>query len=166
MEKQGSKDIAAIGQVSVTAGDRSDVYSFCLVAPKGNFAKAQEYRVASNLNVVKTNSWWSCLKKRLRRKCARKCVVSLITCAATGSWVGYILCVAKQCGACFAKYSAGCGCNCRWWCRWAIGCCRKQYIKIRGRSFHVSQLACRNVDHRYDIRLGRLRCFLLHWVRI
>ena len=121
-----SKDAAAVGRITVTASGRSEVYSFALIAPEGNFSRAEEYKVgeiAGKLQVAKANSWWSCLKQRLKDKCLSPCVTSLVSCGGSGSWAAYLACVAKECGGCFAKQAACCACNCKWWCKWATGCC-------------------------------------------
>lgn len=119
--KRGSKDVAAIGQVTVTAGDRSETYSFYLDAPEGNFEKAIEYRIDKKLKILQANSWWSCVKNYLKKKCIAVCVGALVSCS--GTWAAYLGCVAAACGGCFVAASACCGCDCSWWCKWAAGCC-------------------------------------------
>ena len=126
--KPGSKDAAAIAQVEVVAGGRSEVYSFSLIAPEGNFEMAEEYQVGETggiISVTKANSWWSCTKQRIKEKnCGSVCLSSLTSCP-TSSWVAYLGCVAVKCGGCFVKASACCACNCKWWCKWAVGCCHR-----------------------------------------
>ena len=107
--RPNSKDVSAIGQFKVSSGDRSEVYSFSLLAPKGDFEQAIEYTVDENLKILKADSWWRCVKKRLIRKCAGPCVTSIIACS--GTWAAYIGCVALACGGCFTRISACCGCN-------------------------------------------------------
>jgi len=122
--KQGSKDAAAIGQVTVKAGDRSQTYSFYLFAPNGNFEAMEEFQVDKKLNIIKANSWWSCVKRYIRNKCASACINALVSCAPGASTVvGYVLCVAAKCGGCVLKSLVCCGCDCSWWCKWAVGCC-------------------------------------------
>lgn len=121
--KPNSKDTAAIGQVRVIAGDRSEMYSFSLEAPDGDFDKAIEYRIDKKLGISKANSWWSCVKRRLLGSTAT-CAGSLLTCApAAATWAGYLACVAASCGFAYAKVTACCSCDCSWWCRGAVGCC-------------------------------------------
>ena len=125
--KPGSKDAAAIAQVEVVAGGRSEVYSFSLIAPEGNFEMAEEYQVGETggiVSVTKANSWWSCTKQRIKDKCGSACLSALTTCP-TSSWVAYLGCLAVKCGGCFLKAGACCGCNCKWWCKWATGCCHR-----------------------------------------
>ncbi|MDQ1350033.1 MAG: hypothetical protein QG657_334 [Acidobacteriota bacterium] len=122
--KPGSKDSMAIGQVIVNAGDRSETYSFYLSAPNRNFEAMEEYTMDKKLRLSKANSWWSCVKSDIRKRCATTCLSSLITCAPSASTiVGYVACVAIQCGGCATKSIACCSCDCSWWCKWAVGCC-------------------------------------------
>ncbi len=120
-EKAGSKDKAALAQVVLSLGKRSEVYTFYLIAKEGDFSKVEEYFVGSDMKVSRANSWWSCVRSRLL-KCAGPCVAALGTC--TGTWAAYLGCVAVACGGCYAGIAACCGCNCKWWCKWAVGCCR------------------------------------------
>ena len=124
--KQGSKDTAAIGTITLTARKRSDTYSFSLIAPNGDFKNVIESRVdKKSLNVVKANSFWSCFVNRVRSKCAGICIAALGTCLTTagGSWTSYLFCLASRCGLCAAKAFGCCLCDCSWWCSWAVGCC-------------------------------------------
>jgi hypothetical protein len=126
--KKGSKDPAAIGTISIAAGNRSDTYSFSVIAPEGNYEKAIEYKVdRESLKVEGANSFWSCFVNRVSSQCAGVCVGALGTCLATsgGSWVSYLGCLASRCGLCAARAFACCLCNCSWWCKWAVGCCRR-----------------------------------------
>lgn len=131
------KDLAALARVTVEAGDEKEEYTFNLIAPEGNFDNAIEYKVAAaqvatpkleviraatpQLEVVKSNSWWSCVKYQIRKDCVTQCKNALTQCS--GTWAQYLSCVAWRCGGCFVKKSACCACDCRWWCRWAVGCC-------------------------------------------
>lgn len=121
--KPNSKDVAATGQVRVVDGDRSEIYSFSLEAPGGAFDKAIEHRVDKKLGILKANSWWSCVRSRLL-KASVACASSLITCAPSApTWAGYLACVAAKCGITYTKVAACCACDCRWTCKWAVGCC-------------------------------------------
>jgi hypothetical protein len=122
--KQGSKDSAALGRVVLTVGERSEIYSFYLIAPGGNFEAMEEYRIDKRLNILKANSWWSCVKSYIKKKCASACLSALVECAPGASSVlGYVVCVAAKCGGCALKSMACCACDCSWWCKWAVGCC-------------------------------------------
>ena len=122
--KAGSSDLAALVQIRVSSGERSEVRSIFVIAPSGNFADTavEEYGVDKGLNLVRNHSWWSCVKERVKSKCGTACVGSLVTC--TGTWTAYLGCVAVRCGACLLSASACCGCDCPWWCKWAAGCCK------------------------------------------
>lgn len=126
--KPGSKDAAAIGSITISAGIRSDTYSFSLIAPEGNFEKAIEYRVdRKTLKVERAQSFWTCFRDRVVRQCVGVCINALGTCLVTsgGSWASYLLCLASKCGLCAAKAFGCCLCDCSWWCRWAVGCCNR-----------------------------------------
>ncbi len=123
-QKKGSKDAAAIAQIDVVAGRETRSYSFVLIAPDGDINKAEEYAVEESggkAQVGKANSWWSCTKARTQN-CGSTCVSALTSCW-NGSWVYYLGCLAVKCGWCYLKAAACCGCDCSWWCRWAVGCC-------------------------------------------
>lgn len=126
--KPKSKDGAAVGQMTISAGDRTEVYSFDLIAPGGKPKKAKEYRVDKKLKVLEANSWWSCVLGQLQKQIpnivtsiARCCVVAAVS--GPFSWASFLGCIAGAVGWPFARASACCGCNCGWWCRWAVGCC-------------------------------------------
>jgi hypothetical protein len=123
LEKPDSLDQAAVATVIVRAdGDRTDEYDLLLEAPGGNFAQAREFKV-ENDRVVPANSWWTAARDCATSTCGSVCVGALLACS--GTWAAYLLCVATACGGCWAG-CAGCAtCNCRWWCRWPVGCCRQ-----------------------------------------
>lgn len=129
--KPKSKDGAAIGQVTVAADGRSEVYSFDLIAPEGKVEKAKEYRVDKKLKVMEAESWWSCVQGELNRQCGSilvNCLRGAIAAAVAGgplSWATFLSWLAGCIGVPFAKIALCCGCNCSWWCSWAVGCCRQ-----------------------------------------
>lgn len=126
--KPGSKDPAAIGAITISAGTRSDTYAFSLIAPEGNFEKVIEYRVdRQTLNVEQAHSFWTCFRDRVVSQCAGACITALGTCLATSgaTWASYLGCLAIRCGLCAAKAFGCCLCDCSWWCRWAVGCCHR-----------------------------------------
>lgn len=116
-------DTAAMVVVTASSGKNTEEYKCILVAPKGNIDKASEFKLDARSRVVRAHSWWSCVKKYLKSKCATACITALVTCK--GDFVTYLACVAGLCGGCFLKYSACCSCNCKFWCKWAVGCCKK-----------------------------------------
>jgi hypothetical protein len=120
LEKPNSRDQAAILTVAVTAGKNTDQYEMLLIADEGKFNEAREYMV-ENDKVALAESWWSATRDCILSKCGTVCVSSLITCG--GTWAAYLLCVAARCGGCWVKCAACATCDCRWWCRWAAGCC-------------------------------------------
>jgi hypothetical protein len=122
LEKDNSTDQAAIATVRIEAGDNVEEYDMFLEALDGDFLDAREFMVEKD-KVVLANSWWSATRTCLTSTCASACVSSLITCS--GAWSAYLLCVAGICGGCWAKCTACATCDCRWWCRWAAGCCRQ-----------------------------------------
>jgi hypothetical protein len=123
--KPNSKDLAAVGRVTVISGSESKTYAFSLEAPGGDFEKAVEHFVNPNLEVVRANSFWSCFKNRVRSRCVSACITAIPSCLTTNgeSWVSYLGCLAATCGGCAARAFACCGCDCSVWCRWGAGCC-------------------------------------------
>jgi hypothetical protein len=58
----------------------------------------------------------------VRSTCASVCLGSLTACA--GVFPVYLKCVAVACGGCALKCGACATCDCSFWCKWAVGCCR------------------------------------------
>lgn len=119
--KAGSKDAAAIGIVTVKSGQNKQTYKFSLRAPGGDFEKAEEFTVDQSNKVKKANSWWSRWTRCLRDRCATTCLGALTTCS--GTWAAYLWCVVAACGTCVLRCVGCASCDCRWWCKWAVGCC-------------------------------------------
>jgi hypothetical protein len=128
--KPKSKDGAAVGQLTVKAGVRSEVYSFYLIAPKGDVKQTKEYRVDKNLKVLEADSWWSCVEATLNKHADVTVLGCLTTCGLAAiaggpfSWAVFLGCLAICAGLIFLWVCACCDCNCNWWCNW-IGCCRQ-----------------------------------------
>jgi len=126
LQKRGSKDKAAIivthlRGVGLKGADVAEAR--LLVAPGGKIAKAREYKYdLKKKKVAATRSWWTRCKACLKKNCIATCVTSLVTCS--GTWVAYLACVGAICGGCFTRCSACASCKCRWWCKWAAGCCK------------------------------------------
>lgn len=122
-----SKDLIALCHLSVTSGKETDTYTFYLIAPDGDFDKMQEYYIDKRLNILQANSWWNCTKNRISNKCPGQCLSAFITCVP--SWatsvVSYLTCVVTNCAGCLITAGACCACDCKWYCKWAIGCCDK-----------------------------------------
>lgn len=121
-EKPDSQDSAAVVTVTLTAGQSTEEYNMLLVASAGNFAQAREFTM-ENDQLVRANSWWTAVRDCLINKCGASCVGSLVTCS--GTWSAYLLCLAARCGGCWIKCTACATCNCKWWCKWGVGCCRR-----------------------------------------
>jgi len=113
---------AALCQVRVSSGDRSEVYSFILISKDVKFQNVQEFYVDDQLQIQKANSWWSCMRGKLNN-CTAPCAAAIVGCS--GTWAAYLACVAVGCGSCYTYYAACCGCNCKYWCKWSVGCCRR-----------------------------------------
>lgn len=126
LKKAGSTDKAAMVVTTFSAPGvlgATEIDVRFLVAPGGDVTKTQEMRFDSATGkVIATNSWWTRFKACISGKCQATCVGSLGTCA-FASWAGYLQCVALACGGCSAKCVACATCKCRWWCKWATGCC-------------------------------------------
>jgi hypothetical protein len=126
---KSSKDIGAVGRITVEEGNQKQDYTFTLIAPGGNFEKATEYQVASSqttptkLEVIPAHSMWSCFVQRIKDKCGTVCIKDLTQCP-SGSWSQYLNCV-LGCGVCSVKALACCACNSKGWCKWACGSCHQ-----------------------------------------
>lgn len=123
LEKPNSQDQAAIATVTATAGSHTEVYDMLLEAPNGDFAKAREFEVNERDQLVAANSWWTAARSCAIGKCGSVCIGALVACS--GTWAAYLLCVAAACGGCWVRCAACATCNCRWWCKWATGCCHQ-----------------------------------------
>jgi hypothetical protein len=76
-------------------------------------------KVAGNIQPF---SIFSRFIKCVRNSCAGTCLGALTACA--GVFPVYLKCVIVACGGCAVKCGACAGCDCGFWCRWAVGCCR------------------------------------------
>jgi hypothetical protein len=120
--KSRSKEQAAIVSVTVRAGNNVETRDMLMHTTDGNFVKAKEYIVTDN-KVVLAHSWWTSTQKCIKSNCTMVCIAALLTC--TGTWSAYLACLAVTCGTCWVKCAACVGCNCKWWCKWATGCCKQ-----------------------------------------
>ena len=119
-----SKDrIAVCRAENIGSGSKGDSYTFYLRAPGGVFDSWEEYTIDDNLVITRANSYWSCLKRQMIRKCTTTCVSALLNCAPTAASVaGYVACVVGSCAECVAKQCICCLCNCKWYC---LRCCER-----------------------------------------
>jgi len=123
-----SNNTTAVGRMSIKSADGTYAteYTFILEAPKENVSSIEESYVGESdegLEVVAANSWWTCILGQLPQ-IGEECQSGVATCRQNAtSIVGYIGCVATNCGPSFSKHSACCNCGCSRWCSWAFGCC-------------------------------------------
>jgi hypothetical protein len=119
---KATKDQAALGKLVISSGNNFFAYHLSLIAPGDDFAKAAEFTVDSNFNVVKTHSWSTCVYNRVSSQCGGSCWNAFSNCR--GTWYQYIGCLVERCW-CGIVASVCCLCNCSWWCSWLTGCCRQ-----------------------------------------
>jgi hypothetical protein len=117
------KDQACLVTETLRTSERETAtfHSF-LVAPKGNFKNVSEFYTDKAYRVRLAHSKWTRFTACVRRKCVGTCLGSLVTCS--GTWAAYLGCVFIACGGCMAVCGACALCNCSWWCKWAVGCCK------------------------------------------
>jgi hypothetical protein len=66
-------------------------------------------------------TFWQRLVRCLRG-CGGACITAIATCP-KNSWAAFLGCIAVRCGVCAIKCPPCAACDCRWWCKWAAGCC-------------------------------------------
>ena len=120
-EDPDSPTQAAVANVRIVAGSNTETYDMLLESEVDDFEDVREYKVEGG-KVVRAHSWWTAARDCVLRTCIGPCIGALFTCA--GTWAAYLGCVAIKCGGCWVKCAACATCDCRWWCKWAIGCCR------------------------------------------
>lgn len=119
---------AALGRIVLrdSAGTYTNTYTFILEAPKADVSSIREHYVGGSpgkLEVLEANSWWTCIIGQLP-EIGEECGDSIDKCRPATSIVGYVGCVATNCGPAFSSASICCSCGCARWCSWAYGCCR------------------------------------------
>jgi hypothetical protein len=119
-----SKDhIAVCRAENIAPESKGDSYTFYLRAPGGVFDAIEEYTIDDNLVITRANSFWSCLKRQMNRKCKTTCVSDLLYCAPTAAtFAGYVACVVGSCATCVASQCICCLCNCKLYC---LRCCER-----------------------------------------
>jgi hypothetical protein len=126
LRRRGSKDKAAVVITSfkgVGVKEAVEIDARLVIAPEGDVAKTTEFKLnTTKTKVVPTKSWWTRFKGCIKSKCTSVCVSALVSCPFT-SWAAYLGCLAAKCGGCSAKCVGCASCKCRWWCKWAVGCC-------------------------------------------
>jgi len=124
-----SEMTAALGRIALrdSTGTYTSSYTFILEAPKSDVSSIREYYVGGSpgkLEIVEAKSWWTCILGQLS-EIGGECGPSFNNCSReTTSLVGYIGCIAANCGSALSNASVCCNCGCAKWCRWAYGCCR------------------------------------------
>lgn len=121
LRKQRPGDSLAIAVIQLRAGKNSETYEMLLDAPGSSFLTAKEFMVEGG-QVILAHSWWSRMRKCLIKRCATPCTAALALC--TGSWAAYLACVAETCGGCWISCGACASCKCKYWCKWAVKCCK------------------------------------------
>lgn len=121
--KPGQRDQIALLSITV-AGPKGENDEYCcyLRAPGGDWGKAVE-RFADKSNKIRdTHSYWTRAWNCIKANCGKPCLGSISAC--TGGLAACITGLLTVCGGCAIKCLACAGCRCRWWCKWAVGCCR------------------------------------------
>ena len=111
----------ALGIVSITDGKNEESYTFSLEKKGNNFNDVEEYYVNEKLEVVKANSWYTCLSKTLQAKCGSTLGLKLLTTCWVSSWTSFLNCIKQT--FCGAIALSCCSCDCSWWCKTVAGCC-------------------------------------------
>jgi len=126
LKKSGSKDKAVVIITTfegVGLKDANEIDSRLLIATDGDLKKTQEFKLGSTGKAVLTKSWWTRFKACIKGSCSSVCLSALVSCPFS-SWAAYLGCLAIKCGGCSAKCVGCASCRCRWWCKWAVSCCR------------------------------------------
>ncbi len=115
----------ALGIISISDGKNVETYTFSLEKTGNNLNDVTEHFVNEKLEIVKANSWYSCLYKALQARCGVTAGLKLLnscwTAYASASWSSFLNCIK---GAwCGVTSLACCTCDCSWWCKYAAGCC-------------------------------------------
>lgn len=114
----------AMGMITISDGKNQDAYTFSLEKTGNSATDVAEYYVDSKGEVVKANSWYTCLRSKLNALCGG--TVHFDNCwSAYSSWTSFAKCIMGiVCGVLSGpKAFACCSCDCSWWCKWAAGCC-------------------------------------------
>lgn len=130
--KSKGKDGACVGQVAIRSDDRTEVYSFSLIAPEGDYKKVKEHKVnKKNLEVEEAECFWSCVLDYLLKHFVGDVWAHVNSCRDASwiwiffSWSIFLTCISVKFGILYTLASACCGCNCGWWCNWISGCCHQ-----------------------------------------
>jgi hypothetical protein len=97
--------------------------SVMLECEHGIFDLYTEKEVDPHGAICVANSWWTAARGCVVGRCGGVCVGALTACS--GTWAGYLACVAAACGGCWLTCAACATCDCGWFCRPLIGCCNQ-----------------------------------------
>ena len=113
----------ALGVITVSDGTNQDSYMFSLESESGNYNDVTEHYVNEKQEIVKSNSWNSCLYKSILANCGTTTGLKMWNYCMSffSSWTLFVNCI-KQ-AWCSIKAFACCSCDCSWWCKYAAGCC-------------------------------------------
>ena len=114
----------AMGTISFFDGKNQEGYTFSLEKTGNNSTDVLEHYVNENGEVVKANSWYTCLRNKFNSICSNH--LAFDNCwSAYKSWTSFVSCILGiVCRvASGPKAFACCSCDCSWWCKWAAGCC-------------------------------------------
>lgn len=114
-------DQAAAGTVTVTAGTYTADYNLLLEAPGGDINRMLERTVQDN-ELVLVDGWWDTFRGCLGN-CGGVCLAAFLSCIGARTIPAILACLAIRCGGCAARCAACATCDCRWSCRWGVGCC-------------------------------------------
>lgn len=116
-------NLLAVGTMTVTAGSHEHTEYLQFEAPNGDIGRMIERKVDEGGALVVVDGWWDRFRGCLGG-CGGVCLAALGGCAGAGALPAILGCLAIRCGGCAAKCAACATCDCRWWCKWAAGCCR------------------------------------------
>lgn len=108
-------EIAALCQIKITNGKRSEIYSFILISKDSKFQNVKEYHLDEHLQLQESiNSWWNCWISKVVICCKVSCYRI--------SFSDTFICIFEQCRVCFLYHAIHCKCyafccSCIWWCR-------------------------------------------------
>ena len=111
----------AMGIVTISDGKNEESYTFSLEKKGNNFNDVEEYYVNEKLEVVKANSWYTCISKSLQSKCGTTLGLKLLTSCWVSSWTTFLNCIKNA--MCGAVAISCCSCDCSFWCKYVAGCC-------------------------------------------
>lgn len=120
----GSKAVGAAGILSVSAYGQSQIYYFLWYAPNGKLGDTIESRIDKKLHTERTHGAFKTIFGSLKKTSPDLLERAQSTCPGA-SWTEYFDCIARMGSDGPLKAIACAGCDCHWWCVWAVGCCER-----------------------------------------